>query len=172
MALRLSHSNNRTKDVNERIFIEQFRQVYPFFPDGILTKGVPNKEPDFILTNPGGQLGIEMARLYRDHGKDQFGILRQSKFQAMLVQNARSEYEQRQLPRYRIYISFNERSGLSPKNLNTLSRVLVDLISERLNISLPSKNSPVILGTSDLFPYEKTFSQIQIYDQSEYFDFN
>jgi hypothetical protein len=172
MAPRLSHSNNRTKDANERIFIEQFRQVYRFFPDGVLTKGVPNKEPDFILTNSGGKLGIEMARLYRDHGKDQFGVLRQSKFQALLVQKARSEYEQRRLPRYRIYVSFHERSGISSKNLNSLSNALVEIISKRLKLSVPSKNGRVTLGTSDLFPYEKTFSLIQIYDQSEYFEFD
>jgi hypothetical protein len=67
------------KDTLERRFLDSFKSACIFFPYGTIRKGDPEKkEPDFIVENENEKLGIEMARLYRDDGKDIFGVQQQA----------------------------------------------------------------------------------------------
>ena len=136
-------------DALEWGYIEQFRAIYPLFPPGVLKKGTPGQEPDFVITfNDTNSLGIELAQLYRDEGDDLLGVLHQSRFQLNLVEMAKTQFEDESLDRYRVFISFRERSGITRSNQNDLAHFLVSAIRTAIANRPPTKEEPLQLGAS------------------------
>jgi hypothetical protein len=160
------------KDAYERRFLEQFKGAYPYFPDGKINKGIPGVEPDFIITNSVERIGIEMARLYRDDSsKRHLSIGAQYHYQKELVEKAARIFSKISNNRFRVFVSFNERSGLHPKTIYSVAGFLAKSIHE----ALLDKNSigvnPVILYPSMLAPYQEVFQLVQVRDQSDFFDY-
>lgn len=161
-----------SNDALEWSYIEQFRAVYQFFPSGRLIKGTPGQEPDFVIKfDDMTSLGIELAQLYRDEGDDLYGVLHQARFQTQLVEAARRQFESESLNRYRIYISFHERSGITRSNQNDLVRFLVSTVHAAIANRTPTRERPIQLGSSALHPFENTFSLVQIYHHAHLYDF-
>ena len=161
-----------SNDALEWGYIEQFKAIYPFFPPGILKKGIPGQEPDFIIKfEDMTSLGIELAQLYRDEGDDLLGVRHQSQFQSQLVEAAQKRFEAESLDRYRVFISFRERSGITRSNQGDLTKFLVSTIRAAIANRSPTKEEPIELGASSLHPFESVFSLVQIRDHSHFFDF-
>jgi hypothetical protein len=156
-----------SNDALEWGYIEQFKPIYPLFPPGILKKGIPGQEPDFVIRfDDMTSLGVELAQLYRDEGDDFLGVLHQSQFQSQLVEAARMRFEAESLDRYRVLISFRERSGITKSNQGDLAKFLVSTIRTAVANRSPTKEEPVELGASSLHPFESVFSLVQVYNHA------
>jgi hypothetical protein len=153
-------------------YIEGFRAIYPLFPPGILKKGIPGQEPDFFIRfDKNTSLGIELAQLYRDDGNDLLGVARQSIFQLQLVDMARSLFEANSSNRYRVFVSFKERSGITRLNQPGLAQFLALTVRAAVANHSPIVKDGIQIGLSLLHPFENTFSLVQIYDRSNSYDF-
>lgn len=163
---------NSKKDVSERIFLDRFRNAYPFFPDGKVTKGEPGTEPDFIIEHPGGRLGIEMARLFRDDGRDMSGLARQGPLQRVILERAEKQFLASSSTRYRVIVGFHERSGITPRAIGEISEFLAKCVKQALEFKRPHRDNPTLVGSSNLYPFNEVFALIQIYDFSESYDYS
>ena len=152
------------KDTLERRFLDSFRAAYAFFPVGRIRKGVPGIEPDFIVENENEKIGIEMARLYRDDGKDGLGVKPQARLQERVVEEAKQLFEKSSKKMFRVFITFNERSGIEGKQVQHLASYLSELVRKELENRLPTSGHPIMIGPSYLYPHAAVFSLIQIYD--------
>jgi len=162
-----------SQDQHERDFLERFRNAYLFFPEGKIIKGIPGQEPDFIVANPRERVGIEMARLFRDDG-DMMGPLcmsAQFQFQKILLEEAERIFRRTSEMRYKVVVSFTERSGIQAKALVSLAQFLVERICEWVSRRPPGMD-PLLIGPGMLEPHQDTFQLVQVYDRSEYFDYS
>jgi hypothetical protein len=151
------------KDTLERRFLDSFKTAYTFFPVGIIRKGVSERnEPDFIVENGNEKLGIEMARLYRDDGKDIFGVQQQAHLQEIVVTEAKKLFEKASQYRFRVFISFKERSKIKGNNIQQLASYLSEIVLEELENLLPTPDYPIQIGSSCLYQHEEVFSSIYI----------
>lgn len=153
------------KDAAEHVVLEQFRSAYPLFPKGVIRKGRPGTEPDFVVEDQSDVFGIELACLYRDEGKDWLGVQHQGLQQEKLVQTAREIFQSLTNERRRVYISFNERSGITKKTLAKMAEFLASKVLTAIKVERPSVDGLIDLGGSQLYPYESCFRYIQIFDR-------
>jgi len=161
-----------SKDIIEQRFLESFKAACPNFPDGIIHKGTPGIEPDFIIENQSGKIGVELARIYRDDGRDVFGVKAQAQFQERVVAEAKKRFESFTKKRFRVFVTFSERSGINNKNITPLASYLCDEILKTLDKALPTHAHPVKLGRAHLHPYDEIFSLVQVCDFDKYLDFS
>jgi len=160
------------QDAREGLVLEQFKQVYLCFPAGKISKGQAGTEPDFIIEDSTERIGIELTELPRNIGNDKLGILPQANLHRIILSNAERAYAALNNKKYKVYISFNEKSDITKKTLNPLVNFLVETINSTVQINPPRKGSPVQLGISSLFPYENQVHLIQIYDFSDYHNYS
>ena len=161
-----------SKDIIEKRFLDSFKAAYSFFPEGGIRKGIPGIEPDFLVEKEDNRIGIELARVYRDDGRDGFGVMAQSQFQERVIAEAKKQFESLTNKRFRVFVSFNERSGILNKDIIHLAGYLSDEIIKALDTALPSHGHPIMLGGSNRYPYDKVFSLIQVYDFEKHSDFS
>jgi hypothetical protein len=151
------------KDILERRFLDSFKAECTFFPYGIIRKGDPiKKEPDFIIENSNNKLGIELARLYRDDGKDIFGVQRQIQLQERVVEEAKNLFEKASQYRFRVFISFKERSKIKGNDIQQLASYLSEIVLKELDNRLPTPDYAIQIGSSCLYQHEDVFSSIYI----------
>jgi len=151
------------KDTLERRFLDSFKAACTFFPDGTIRKGDPKKkEADFIIENGNENLGIEISRLYRDDGKDIFGVQQQAHLQDKVVIEAKKLFEEASQYRFRVFISFKERSKIDCNNINQLASYLSEIVLKKLENRLPTPDYPIQIGSSCLHQHKEVFSSIYI----------
>ncbi len=160
------------KDDIERRFLDAFKNACPHFPKGLIRKGVPGIEPDFIIDDQSSKVGVELASLYRDDGRDGFGVKAQAQFQERVVAEAKKRFESLTDKRFRVFVSFNERSGIANKAVARLATYLSGQILKALDVKLPSHKHPIMLGGTQLYPYDTAFSLVQVYDFEKYSDYS
>lgn len=158
------------KDAAERVVLEQFKAAFPFFPSGVVRKGVAGREPDFLIDTGPEVLGIELAALYRDDGDDHLGVLRQAIAQRTLVELAKKKFQTSTAERRRVYISFAERSGITNRNQNTLAQFLADVVLQAISGRAAPGQRGIQIGIGRLHPYDFCFKLVQIYDRDRSID--
>jgi len=151
------------KDTLERRFLDSFKAACTFFPYGTIRKGDPKKkEPDFIVENENEKLGIEMARLYRDDDKYIFGVQRQAPLQERVVTEAKTLFEKTSKYRFRVFVSFQERSEIKSNDVQQLASYLSEIVLKELENRLPTPDYPIQIGSSYLYRHKEVFFSIYI----------
>jgi len=110
--------------------------------------------------------------LFRDDGRDQFGLRPQAQFQNRILNEAKEIFINSTGQRYRVILGFQERSGIAPKRINEISEFLAGAIAHAVALRPPTYTNPTMIGLSDLHPFEGIFPLVQIYDFSDVFDYS
>lgn len=109
------------KKMCEAVQLVLFAMSYPQFPDGTLTAC---EEPDFVLTNGNGTIGIEHTRLFVQRpGKA--SLKQQESLQEQIVGRAFEFYQKSHSPPLMISCSFNDNTDYQYRDINTLAQQLV-----------------------------------------------
>lgn len=153
----------------EKHYLDQFVKTYHSFPEGSI---VPSERPDFIVRQGNRNIGIELCRLYKDSRDDSLSIQAQKSWKANLLKRACELFEKESNEKYRVFISFEERTAIQKNNIDEISTFISQKIIEKIKSIKPKEGSPIILGEWDLQPCNNIVSMIQVYDFSKYNDYS
>lgn len=153
----------------EKQYLYQFVKTYHSFPKGFI---VPSGGPDFIVRQENRNIGIELCRLYKDRGDDSLSIQAQKSWKTNLLKKACELFKKESNEKYRVFISFEERTIIQRNNIDELSTFISQKIIEKIKSIKPKECFPIILGEWDLQPYNNIVSMIQVYDFSKYNDYS
>jgi hypothetical protein len=145
----------------EKLYLEHFKKDFPQFPPGVISQHEP-PAADFIITQGNKKFGLELTRLYKDEKNDSSSIQAQATLKDRLVQKAWYEYNKKSNRKYKVVISFVERSNIDKNDLENLAKFLVEKIVDKLKTNTPSYW--VTIGGCDLAPHTDIFQLVQIGD--------
>lgn len=112
-----------------------------------------------------------MAGLYRDDGKYKFGVNRQAKFQERVVREARKLFDKDSKKRFRVFVTFKERSEIKDKqHVQQLAIYLSEIVLKEIANRLPTSDYPLEIGYSSLYDQKEVFSFIYIDTFTKYSD--
>jgi hypothetical protein len=160
----------------EEQYLEQFIRAYPQFPEGIIDD---SERPDFIVRQGDKRIGIEICRLYKDSRDDSLSIQAQEQWKKGLVEDAWKIFLEKSSEKYRVFVSFEERTNIKKDNIGILSNFIAEKILERIRSKKPEEGNPIDLGRYDLMKQREVLDQqhdivslIQVYDFKEYGDYS
>ena len=79
-----------TKDETEKTYLEGFAKTLPKFPVGRLSK---SENPDFLISNDGSTLGIELTRIFRKPPQGESPLREQESLREQIAESAKARYD-------------------------------------------------------------------------------
>ena len=152
------------KDTLERRFLDSFKAAYILFSSWNNSERCSRKElAGLIVKRETRETGIEVARLYRDDGKDNFGVQRQPQLQERVLIEARNLFEKASQYRFTEYL-FRSKSEARLRAIDTqqLASYLSGIVLKKLEHRLPTIDYPIQIGSSCLYQHKEVFSSIYI----------
>ena len=156
----------------EKQYLEKFIRAYPQFPEGAIDD---SERPDFIVRQEDKNIGIEICRLYKDSRDDSLSIQAQEQWKKRLLEEAWKKFLVKSNEKYRVFISFEERSNINKDNFGILSTFIAEKILENIGSKKPEEGNPIELGRYDLMQQREILDQqydivslIQVYDFKKY----
>jgi hypothetical protein len=108
------------------------RSVCSIIPEG---QDIQREEPDFLITHPDGNLGIEITELLRPRSDDGFSPVAEESFHVKLVRKAEELY--RQIPGTEpVEVSVRFNNG-GRHDLPDMARALAEFVSSHRHLATP-----------------------------------
>jgi hypothetical protein len=113
-----------TKDEIEQIYLEGVAKTLPKFPAGHLSK---SENPDFLISNESGTLGIELTRIFRKPRQGESVLREQESLREQIVELAKARYDALGRVPIHVGVFFNDQIALRRRDVKPMATTLVDL---------------------------------------------
>jgi hypothetical protein len=121
----------KPKDEIEKTYLEGFAKNLAKFPAGRLSK---SENPDFLISNEEGTLGIELTRMFRKPLQGERPLREQESLREQITESAKTWYVALGQPPIRVAVLFNNRVTLRRRDVKgiaqTLTKVAIRLMPD------------------------------------------
>ena len=114
-----------TKDDIEKTYLDGFAKTLAQFPVGCLSK---SENPDFLVSNEEGTLGIELTRMFRKPLQGESPLRAQESLREKIIESAKARYVALGQPSIRVGVLFNNRIALRRRDVKEIAQRLADLV--------------------------------------------
>jgi hypothetical protein len=113
-----------TKDEIEKTYLEGFAKTLPKFPVGYLSK---SENPDFLISNDAGTLGIELTRIFRKPPQGESPLREQESLRDQIADSAKARYDALAQPPIHVGLFFNDQIVVRRRDVKQMAQTLADL---------------------------------------------
>lgn len=143
-------------------YIEMLRSQLPDFPEGEME--LDGEEPDFVISNPRGIVGIEVRRLFKESKDEQAPKQAREAEAWKVVRLAQAAAEKQNIPIARVSVIFSSDVDLRKTNRSLFSGWLVEIVRNNLTPGecIPPEGKNVCIEGLELRGYPNFVDYVQI----------
>jgi hypothetical protein len=117
---------SKTKDEIEKTYLDGFAKTLPMFPVGCVSK---SENPDFLISNEAGTLGIELTRMFREPLHGESPLRGQESLRERIKDSAKAKYAALGQPPISVGVLFNNRVVLRQRDIEPIAQMVAGLAS-------------------------------------------
>jgi len=113
-----------TKDEIEKTYLDGFAKTLAKFPVGCISK---SENPDFLISNEEGTLGIELTRIFRKPLQGESPLRAQESLRERITESAKARYVALGQPPISVGLLFNNQVVLRRRDVKQIAQTLADV---------------------------------------------